>query len=216
MKASSGTPVFKKWWFWVIAVLLFFYILGSSNKDKTAVSDNSYKPTVTSTQTPTPTATPTATPEPTKVPEKVEFSTLEVTKENIDLAVKGIIGEDNYKGCDITVENNMTIVDVFFNPGFVWDETDLVNQTARNAVNAMEILFTNPGIDKIWFWAETAMIDAKGNESDVNVVNVALTKENAADINWPKFKEMVVTDYQKLFNIADDSFINPNIAKNLK
>lgn len=145
-----------------------------------------------------------------------DFSKAELTKENIDKALVSVIDSNKYKGSDITVEKNKNIVDIYYNPGDVWDETGLMKSTANNAVNVMEVLFKNPKVDTVWFWTETTMVDAKGNSSNEKVVNVCLTKANAKDINWTKFKEMVMIDYNKLFDIADFKYIHPGILKKLK
>ncbi|MCY9512389.1 hypothetical protein M5W78_21280 [Paenibacillus larvae] len=50
---------YKKWWFWVVTALVFFYLIGITVKKE---------PLATSVTTPTPTETPTATPEPTPTP----------------------------------------------------------------------------------------------------------------------------------------------------
>lgn len=145
-----------------------------------------------------------------------DFSNSELTKENITKAIVDIVGKDKLKSVEITVENSKNIVDIAYNPGTVWDEKALVKNNAITATNVMEVLFKNPKVDKVWVWTETEMQDAKGNNSTQKVVNVALTKENAKDINWKNFKTKVVGDYKALFNIADSKFIHPGIAQKLK
>lgn len=147
---------------------------------------------------------------------KFDFATAELTKENVTTAIESLVGKDKLTKVDITVENGKNIVDVTYNSGSVWSEKSLVQGNANTATKVYETLFKNSKVDKVWVWTETEMTDAKGNPSVEGVVNVSMTKENAKDINWSNFKDMVALDYNKLYKIADSHFIHPGIAKNLK
>jgi len=144
------------------------------------------------------------------------FESAAITKENIQLAISKLIDVEKISSIEVTNENEKNIVDIHFTPGTVWNEKDLVNQTCQNAIAVMEVLFTNSKIDKVWFWSETELTDAKGNSKTESVMNVALSKENAADINWIKFKDMVLLDYNSLLKIADSYVIHPAIREGLK
>lgn len=145
-----------------------------------------------------------------------DFSKAELTKENIQKALESIINEDALKDITISNEKGRNIIDVTYKVETSFSETTLVKGFANTSVKAMEVLFKNPKIDNIWIWCKTNMMDEKGNDSLESVVNVCLTKENAKDINWSKFKDMVLVDYNKLFNVADKYFIYPGIANKLK
>jgi hypothetical protein len=147
---------------------------------------------------------------------KSEFATAKLNEDNIKKAVATVIKSEKLKEVTLTVEKGKNIVDVTYNPGDVLNEEALVKNNAITASNVMEILFQNPKVDKVWVWTETTMLDDKGNSEDENVVNVALSKENAEGINWPKFKETVLEDYNKLFDISDSKFIHPSISKVIK
>lgn len=147
--------------------------------------------------------------------EKLDFSKMELTNENIEEVVKSLIG-DKLTSAGFITEDGKNILDITYNPGEVWDEKALVKDNANTSILLMESLFTNSKVDKVWVWTQTKMLDAKGNSSLESVINVSLTKENAKDVNWPKFKEMVNLDYNALYNISDSNFIHPAISKNLK
>lgn len=76
--SSSGgpkKPFHKRWWFWVIAVLLALTIIGgifgedtTNDPQPTETVTVTVEPTATPEPTPEPTATPTPTPQPTPVP----------------------------------------------------------------------------------------------------------------------------------------------------
>jgi hypothetical protein len=158
-----------------------------------------------------------AKPTPEKPPEKkLNVTTMAITKDNLKEVLKDVIPSDKFVKVDVSKEKSKCTVDIYFNPGDVWDEKALVKQSAITATDSYEVLFKNPKIDKVWFWTQTKMTDAKGNSSIDNVVNISLTKENAKGINWPEFKDMVLLDYNALFRIVDSYYIHPGVLKNLK
>lgn len=147
-------------------------------------------------------------------PKKVEAPTLkgvELTVDNITNAIKPYFKND-FK-VTINEEKGKKIIDVTYNPGEVFNDKSFLVSNSLTAINVFEVLFTNETIDKAWVWTETEFIDAKGNKSIQPAVNVALTKENAKDINWSEFKDMVKIDYNRLYNIADEKFIHPSLKK---
>lgn len=147
-------------------------------------------------------------------PKKVEAPTLkgvELTVDNITNAIKPYFKND-FK-VTINEEKGKKIIDVTYNPGEVFNDKSFLVSNSLTATNVFEVLFTNETIDKAWVWTETEFIDAKGNKSIQPAVNVALTKENAKDINWSEFKDMVKIDYNRLYNIADEKFIHPSLKK---
>lgn len=147
-------------------------------------------------------------------PKKAEASTLkgvELTVDNIKNAIKPYFKND-FK-VTINEEKGKKIIDVTYNPGEVFNDKSFLVSNSLTATNVFEVLFTNETIDKAWVWTETEFIDAKGNKSIQPAVNVALTKENAKDINWSEFKDMVKIDYNRLYNIADEKFIHPSLKK---
>jgi hypothetical protein len=191
----------------IVSICLFLSALTANNKDTTnAVTpiNNSSKQVINE-------------PIETKNNEpKFDFTNADLTKENIQKAVEPVLKKGTLASVDYIIEKEKNIIDVFVDPGTTWDEKSLVKSNAVDAVAVMEILFKNPKVDKVWLWTKTDMTDPKGNTTKEDVVNVSLTKENAKDINWAKFKDMVYLDYNKLYNIADSFFIHPGIKKNLK
>lgn len=209
----------KKWWFGVVVVVIIIIgALGSggSEENTNTSNDTTSQPAAADTTTTIETKSEEAKKEEPKKELELDFSKVDLTKENITKAISKVVGENKLKSVDITVEDGKNIIDISYNPGDVWDEKALVKNNAVTATNVMEILFKNPKVDKIWVWTETEMQDAKGNNSMQQVVNVCLTKENAKDINWTNFKTKVANDYKALFNIADSSYIHPGIAKELE
>lgn len=198
--------VYKKWWFWLIVVVVIGTI-GNMGSDK-ATKENKE---VNSKQN----KTNVEEPKEEKPKEEFNFSATELNIDNVNKAMENILN-DKLVSSDLTVEDGKNIVDIIYNPGTVWDDKALVKNNAVTATEIMEVLFSNPKVDKVWVWTQTEMTDAKGNKSLENVINVCLTKENATEINWSNFSDMVLADYNALYKIADSNFIHPGIAKNIK
>lgn len=131
--------------------------------------------------------------------------------ENVKKAVSVILPSKEFP--NIFVDKDT--IEVYYNPEYFYDDTDLVKKSANNAVKAYEYLFKNKGINTIFFYTITSMTDIKGNSNDETVLTLKLTKTNASDINWPKFVDMVQLDYKALIRVIDDYYIHPGVAKNL-
>ncbi|KMT22972.1 hypothetical protein [Clostridium cylindrosporum] len=204
-------PIWKKKWVWIVAVLL---VIGANAN----LTDNNKEqaPLATSTTPKVEKVKKEKKLEEQKKVETFDFSKAEVNKENVLKAAKEVLGDTKISSVDINIEKGVTIVDVNTVIEDTWSEKTLVKGFANQSVKVYEKLFTNSKVGKVWVWTSTKMIDEKGNEKIEPVINCALTKENAKEVNWTNFKPMVIADYKNLFNIADGSFIHPAIAKKLK
>jgi len=200
---------YKRWYIWILIILVLMVVIPNTSDEAAPVS------TTNQTKNPDPPKDEPKKEEPKKEEPKIDFSSAELNNDNIKKAANTILGS-KLVSSELIVEEGKNIGDIIYDPGTFWDDKSLVTNNAVTATKLMELLFTNPKVDKIWVWTQTEMTDAKGNKSMDNVVNVCLTKENAKDINWPEFKEMVSLDYNALYNIADSKFIHPGIAKNIK
>lgn len=200
-------PIWKKKWFW-IAIVLVVIISNITSNDKSETTPPVEKPAVSQNKD-----TDTKIEEPKKT-ESYDFSKVDVTKDTVTKAVQSVYPGE-IKSIDITTEKGVLIVDITTVAKDPFSEKTLVKGFANTSVAIYEKLFTNPKVGKVWVWTATPMLDAKGNSSIEPVVNCALTKENAKDINWSEFKGMVMGDYNALFNIADGKFIHPAIASKL-
>ncbi|MEG0051200.1 MAG: hypothetical protein RR712_03395 [Terrisporobacter sp.] len=198
---TNTKKFYKKWWFWVVAIIVIV-ALSSGGKEESDIANNNIEP-IKETQKEEP------------KDDVIKFDNAELNIDNINEVAKSIL-TDKLISADLSVENDKNIVDIVYNPGAVFDDKALVKNNAVTATKIMKVLFSNPAVDKVWVWTQTEMTDAKGNKSLDNVVNVCLTKENAAEINWSNFNDMVITDYNALYKIADSNFIHPAIAKNIK
>lgn len=91
----------------------------------------------------------------------------------------------------------------------------VVKHAAGSSVYAMAKMFTNPTVQMVTVVQKDTFIDAYGKSSIENAVIVTMDKATADKINWGTFKDMVLVDYKKLFNVATDYYIHPAILKKL-
>jgi len=157
---------------------------------------------------------------------KQEFKDQEVTEESVksalaDLEDISVMSEDEITQVKI-VENAGTedipddkVVYAYFRPKSVWDEKDILNMTAGTAVAVMRRLFVHPKITSITVWVEGDFTDQYGKTETATAARVGLDKSTANKIDWDNFRDMVLVDYNKLFDIADTQYIHPAIQKNL-
>lgn len=145
-----------------------------------------------------------------------DFSSAEINKDNVKKAASKVFNSSKITNINITENNGLYSVDLTYRIETSWDEKALVQESAQNAVDLMQILFKNPAISEVRYWTETSMEDAKGNTSEQQVVNFGMTKENAKDIKWDNFKQLVLESYKNLIKVTDKYYIAPGILKELK
>lgn len=104
------------------------------------------------------------------------------------------------------------VVHAYFKPKSVWDEKHTLGMTAGTAVAVMKRLFVHPKITSVTVWVEGDFIDKYGKSSTETAVRVGLDKPTADKIEWENFRDMVLVDYNKLFDIAD-TYVHPAIRK---
>lgn len=119
---------------------------------------------------------------------------------------------DNIGTEDVTDDK---VVHIYFKPKSVWDEKDTLKKTAGTTVEVAKRLFTHPKITDVWVWVEGDFTDAYGKSNTATAARIELSKKTADKIDWANFKDMVMVDYNKLFNIADGKYIHPAILKNI-
>jgi hypothetical protein len=133
------------------------------------------------------------------------MSEKEITKVEVSDDLAGI-SEDISEG---------KIITVYFKPETVWDEKDTLKMTAGTAVAVMRRLFAHPKIASVTVWVDGDFTDQYGKTETAKAALVQITKQTADKIEWDEFKNMVLVDYNKLFNIADAKYIHPAILKKI-
>ena len=209
MENNSGgkKPFYKRWWFILLMVMVGLGIIGSltsrgDKKDTDGTTTGSEGSTVVTSTTE---ATPTT------------ISYKDMTDEQILESISMGIASDNgmeYMESSITpVEPTYSIVKI--KVGSMWDEDHLMRMSAECTVDLMEQVFMNTNVSSVKAVFYVTMIDAKGNESESAAVSFLILREEAKDINYDNFKDMVI-DYNKLIDICEETYIHPGVKANLK
>lgn len=152
---------------------------------------------------------------------KPETSTIEsfvrkaLTETNKIIDANSLVKIDVFENLGTKETSLDKIVHIYYKPKSVWDEKGMVRDTASKALNSMKVLFTNPEITHIVFWTLGDFTDSYGKTSESTAIRVGLKSTTASKINWDNFIPMVEVDYNKLFDIADDKYVHPAIAKKL-
>ncbi|MHB8077405.1 hypothetical protein [Desulfosporosinus fructosivorans] len=195
-------------------ILFFAFVVADGGSDTAPTPASNPSQAETNNSTPTAAQPKLSEPQPSEQ-QQFDFAKAELTKDNIKKAISKIIPEQQITEITIEPKDGGNIVDIHYNPGAVWSAKTFVQGSATKAVEVFEILLTHPQITKVWVWSQNELADPKGNTKVEDVMNVALSKETAKDINWKNFKLMVSGDYNKLLDIADGKFIHPAITQEL-
>lgn len=99
------------------------------------------------------------------------------------------------------------IVELTYKPESVWDEKDIVQMTAMTMASVAEKLFQHPKIGFVRVVSQGDFTDQYGQTETSNAVRVGLKRSTAEKINWETFKDMVIVDYTKLFDIAEEQWM---------
>lgn len=131
------------------------------------------------------------------------FSQSDITEDKVTKIVSNILGETKSMLYTQIKEEQKDkyIIDVTFYPRGIANEKDFFNTISQKICNIMQILFSNNKVNKVCFSI---------NNLKQTIFNVTLTNKTARKIDWQH-----CNNYKDLFTIADSSFIEPEIAKEL-
>jgi NADPH-dependent 2,4-dienoyl-CoA reductase/sulfur reductase-like enzyme len=159
---------------------------------------------------------------------KGEFKDQEVTEEsiksvlaNLKEASYSVMSEKEITQIEVSDDlagisediSDGKIITVHFKPEDVWDAKDSLKMTAGTAVAVMRRLFAHPKTVSVTVWVDGDFTDQYGKTETAKATLVQITRQTADKIEWDKFKDMVLVDYNKLFDIADTQYIHPAILK---
>lgn len=158
--------------------------------------------------------------------ETSNFADSELTDSSVRKEVEKLKGLRTMSGNEITeikiVENmgteNVTddqIVILTYKPKSVWDEKDTVQMTANTAVEVSERLFKHPKVGMVRVTTLGNFTDQYGNSKSENAVRIGLQRATAEKLNYDTFKDMVLLDYNKLLDIADELWMHAALRKEL-
>ncbi|TFH48506.1 MAG: hypothetical protein E4G89_06175 [Methanothrix sp.] len=144
-----------------------------------------------------------------------DFSKETVSDDSVKQALEDIINHEfTVSTNEISGPNEMNII-IKVAPWETWNTEMFVLGTTNTATEVFGLLFSNPTVERVYYWQNQIFIDAYGNEDISKAVAFDMRKETAMKINWDNFKDLVLVDYKNLFNVADDTYIHPAIKKDM-
>ena len=126
-----------------------------------------------------------------------DFSTAKLTHENVTNAVEGSLGKE----VDVSIyglKGGGNCVRIT-RPWKGYNTEEMTKSFARDSVDALEVLFSNPQVDKV--------VLAQDSEFPGINIQVTFTRKTADRIDWDNLAQSVSTDYTKLFDAADSHHI---------
>lgn len=159
----------------------------------------------------------------------INYEQVEPSQESVKSALAklentsyGVVSENEV--AEIKVSNLMTnadkpnekMIEVKFKPVTNWDEKNLMTKATGTTVEVVKRLFANPNVGLVTVIFDGEFTDSYGKKETGQAVRIALKRETADKIQWEQFRDMVLTNYKKLLEIADTKFIHASISKNLE
>ena len=183
-------PIYKKWWFWVLIVLLI-PILNPNKKQSS--------PDVT----PAPEASVEATTEDIQEPQTTEDK------------ITAIIDSLNFKYSDLKIYDNGSSVKISLHyDEEAWDVTRLCSNCLTDYINLCKQAYEIEGIDKIEYFAFVNMIDPKGNEISEKGFAICMAKANYSTYTWDNLK-FVEGSYDQIESDCEFLDIHAGIKKDV-
>jgi len=139
-----------------------------------------------------------------------------VTEDTVNDVLRSHNGGHDYKASVnyIGPEDGYNVV-ITLLPKDEWSSEWVVKNSANTFVEILKELYKNPNVGRVYIAQQGKFTDQYGNEDIEKAVVVDMRRDTASKINWDKFGDLVLVDYNKLFNVADSYSIHPAIKKDL-
>ncbi|WP_198470422.1 hypothetical protein [Acetomicrobium sp. S15 = DSM 107314] len=161
---------------------------------------------------------------------KIDWPSAEVTEENIRAAlsqkpsIDPLWKDSNFAEkitkieiTDHAAKPGQKIINIWYEMGDVWDETDLVKKAGGTTILINSMLFQNDKVEWVTVFAQAKMTDQYGNTELEPVVKIGITKEIANKVNWEGLAEKHAgSDPGNIYRIADNYNIHYGVLKRVK
>lgn len=211
MSEKSKKPIFKKWWFWAICVVVVIGVVGliAGRNDEDALTSSTTESESLAEST-------IATVD-SSVPEFI-WAESEVTNETVDtvldakrhslsrqpIEIHVVYSDTSQKDIQITVDIDGLGGDLAMRGLF-----KCLNQYA-------EILFENPNVAQVMVRGQIILTDTNGNKTENDATNVVWTRETASSINHDSYDDIAMgSQYPTCFETADEYFIHQAIFQKM-
>lgn len=161
---------------------------------------------------------------------KIDWPSAEVTEENIRAAlsqkpsIDPLWKDSNFAEkitkieiIDHAVEPGQKIINIWYETGDAWDETDLVKNVGGTTILINSVLFQNDKVEWVTIFAQAKMTDQYGNATVEPVVKITIKRKTADKVNWKDLaKKHAGSDPGNIYRIADDYNIHYGILRHVK
>jgi len=118
---------------------------------------------------------------------------------------------------DHAAKPGQKIINIWYETGDAWDETDLVKKVGGTAILINSMLFQNDKVEWVTVFAQAQMTDQYGNTELEPVIKIGITREIANKVNWKGLAEKHAgSDPGNIYRIADNYNIHYGILKRVK
>ncbi|EML6500533.1 TPA: hypothetical protein ACP6IR_002617 [Clostridioides difficile] len=140
----------------------------------------------------------------------VDVSNLELSDEKYLSEIKNV---DNSSIRDVKIDGSNVIVTL--EDLGAWGEKSLVKDTATIGVDIFRKAFENKNAQKVTLQTVTLLTDEYGKESEDKTVVIIWNRETSDKVDYDNFKDLVYSDFTKLYGISDSYAIHPGIFAKL-
>lgn len=215
-KQKSKKPVYKRWWFWLGAFILFGFIVGqtSDNEEQIDEAEVQEKQVEQEEQKKKEKQEEKKKAEKeAKEKEEAEKKEKEEKDRKANRSTAEALQEDSDNVDEARMEDGKLTLK--YNPGTVWSENSFM-AVVYDMFEDAGTAFDDEEIDSVAVEIETTMTDEKGNESVDPVIKYNYSREAFEELNYENFTNMAYSEEWRILREADYYYIHPGIYKNLK
>lgn len=123
----------------------------------------------------------------------------------------------NQKMSDVRVEIFDYSVQVKLLVKDPYDEDTFIRDSSMYALKAAKDIYENcPEVNRIYFEFDMKFMDKYGKESVSKAFGFYYEREMEEKVNYDNFKNMVLVDYNKMWNVINTTYIDPVVTRGLK
>ena len=182
-------PVHKRWWFWVIGIVIIISWFTNSTDNKGDTEQE-----VSSEQ------------------KEEQVEDIEVTEEKEEPEEQTEESNNRFEYTEL-YEGEQTIE---INPGTVWSENSFFNVVYDSLDEIKRTLDENEEVNSVLVMINTELIDNKGNEEERAVITFRYSRETFNELNYENFKKISLGEEWRILNESDGYFIHQAIRSKLK
>lgn len=194
MEKKQKKPIYKRWWFILLVLLLVFAGIGGI-LDTAGVQTEREKEFEV------------------KKEEKEKEKTIEEERKK-NRTIDEVMMEDE-NGVDkailedgtLTLENDVTTF---------WDETSILKTDVLTMFELMPKVFEDDGVDRARIVLNVEITDNKGNSEIEPVIYFEYTREHFGELEYNNFLNMATSQTWRIFNESTSYEIHPGIYNNVK